>query len=112
MKMSEEMEKLRKGLDERGIPWVDDTTYAPKEYIEHMMKNGFTEAESNVTIFRTHFRIKEHFYSVVYGYGTYGGINPINPELTDAGLLELRIDDNNPQGWLNAKDVLDIIDKA
>lgn len=112
MKICEEMVKLREGLDKRNIAWVDATTYAPKEYIEHMMKNGFTEAESNVTIFRTHFRIKDHFYSVVYGYGTYGGIDPVDPEITDAGLLELRIDSNNPQGWLDAKEILDMVDKA
>lgn len=111
MKMSEEMEKLRKGLDKRKIPWNDDSSIAPKEQIELMKSKGFTEEEADITMYRTHFNYKDHHYSVVFGYGSYGGINPIKSEVSD-NKLELMIDKSTPVGWLTAKDVLDIIDKV
>ena len=111
MKICEEMVKLREGLDKRNIAWEDHSDVAPKEYIELMKSNGFTEIEADITMYRTHFDYKGHHYSVVFGYGSYGGINPINPEVC-GDKLELMIDMENPQGWLTAEDVLNIVDKA
>ena len=90
MKICEEMVKLREGLDKRNIAWVD---------------------KSDLTMYRTHFTYKNHFYSAIFGYGSYGGIDPIDSQL-NGDKLELMIDDNYPQGWLTAEDVLNIIDKA
>lgn len=97
MKICEEMVKLREGLDKRNIAWVDKSDIYPKERIEMLKSKGFTEEQSDFTMYRTHF--------------TYGGTNPITSEVS-GDKLELMIDDNYPQGWLTAEDVLNIIDKA
>lgn len=45
-------------------------------------------------------------YSVVYGYGTYGGYDPLYHK--DNGLLEMWPIDGSesPHGWLTAEDVI------
>ena len=111
MKICEEMVKLREELDKRNIAWVDKSDIYSKERIEMLKSKGFTEEQSDLTMYRTHFTYKDHFYSVIFGYGSYGGTNPITSEVS-GDKLELMIDDNNPQGWLTAEDVLNIIDKA
>lgn len=111
MKICEEMVKLREGLDKRSIAWVDKSDICSKERIEMLKSMGFTEEESDFTMYRTHFTYKDHFYSVIFGYGSYGGTNPITSEAS-GDKLELMIDDNTPKGWLTAEDVLNIVDKA
>lgn len=111
MKICEEMVKLREGLDKRNIAWIDESDIYSKDRIEMLKSKGFTEEESDFTMYRTHFTYKDHFYSVIFGYGSYGGINPISSQLS-GDRLELMIDENTPKGWLTAEDVLDIVDKA
>lgn len=86
----EEMQKLRDGLDERKIPWKDLTD-----------KDG-------LWICRTHFRIKGDSWSVVHGYGSYGGFNSFEK---DKQLLECMYGGNEPDGWLTAAEVLKMVDE-
>lgn len=86
----EEMQKLRDGLDERKIPWKDLTD-----------KDG-------LWICRTHFRIKGDHWSVVHGYGSYGGFNSFEK---DKQLLECMYGGNEPDGWLTADEVLKMVDE-
>ena len=86
MEEMEEMEKLRKALDDRGIEWVDD---------------------SNEKLTRTKWSRGNTIYSVIYGVISYG---------YDEGLLELgKYTKSNPMsnpmdidvlGWCTAEDVL------
>lgn len=89
MKACEEMKKLRTWLDEKGIPWRDNS--------DNMTK-----------ICRTRFEFGTINVSVIHGRSTYGGID---------GLLELAMWDENersidPVGWLSAKDVICFIKKG
>ena len=82
----EEMEKLRKALDDIGIEWVDD---------------------SNEKVTRTKWSRGNTIYSVIYGVISYG---------YDEGLLELgKYTKSNPMsnpmdidvlGWCTAEDVV------
>ena len=88
--MPTEMIKLREALDNLGIQWDDDT---------YDRKGGFPFLD--LSIYRTKFRYNGRYYSVICGYGTYGG---------EEGLLEVMIDNTDPIGHLTAEDVLDIIE--
>lgn len=59
----EEMQKLRDKLDKNNIPWEDVS--------DDMSRKGF-----DYWICRTHFKYKNYKWSVIHGYGTYGGIMP------------------------------------
>lgn len=56
MTICKEMIKLRKYLDDKGIKWVDAST------------------DDNLWICRTHFELNGFRWSVINGYGTYGGV--------------------------------------
>lgn len=86
--MPEEMIKLRNVLNSREIPYLDRTE-----------KPGF--ALMDLTIYRTWFIYKGKQWSVISGYGTYGG---------DKGLLEVMVDDYNPMGSLTAQEVIMLMD--
>lgn len=89
--MCKEMEKLRKALDKNAISWEDAS------------ENGI------LPITRTHFEYKGYEWSVIHGFGTYGGWNSIDP---DAGLLEIMssaVNGGEPLGWLTAKEVMDLV---
>ena len=86
----EEMQKLRDGLDERKIPWKDLTD------------------NDGLWICRTHFRIKGDLWSVVHGYGSYGGFSSFEK---DKQLLECMYGGNEPDGWLTAAEVLKMVDE-
>lgn len=80
--MPDEMIKLRKELDKLGVPWEDASD-------DKFMK-----------IYRTRFYIGKKRWSVVSGYGTYGG---------EAGLLETwtsMINDGEPKGFMTAEDIV------
>lgn len=111
MKICEEMVKLREGLDKRNIAWIDKSDITTEERIKYFISQGISELFADATMYRTHFEHKGKKYSVIFGYGSYGGINAINPSQNN-GLLELMIDENTPKGWLTAEDVLNIVDKA
>lgn len=98
MQMCEEMKLLRKELDARGIEWQDKSSICEKQHITFF----------DTTMFRTHFKHDGCFYSVIYGYGSYGGVSCFGD--FDSKLLECMVDDNDPIGFLKAKDVLDIMD--
>ena len=86
----DEMQKLRDGLDERNIPWMDLTD-----------KYG-------LWICRTHFVIKGDRWSVIHGHGSYGGFNSFEK---DKQLLECMYGGNEPIGWLTADEVLKMVDE-
>lgn len=87
MEICKEMIKLRKGLDERGIKWRD-------------------ESETKIRqIYRTKFDVADYFFSVIWGYGTYGQY---------VGLLEcmsFAVDESGePKGSMTADEILEVID--
>lgn len=93
MEICKEMIKLRKYLDEEGIKWKDASS-----------RNRLW------WICRTHFEMNGYRWSVVNGYGTYGGSGILDEN--NQGLLELMCDyvnDGEPVGWLKAYDVIDYI---
>lgn len=89
--MTKEMELFRKMLDDNGIEWHDASdTYA-------------------YPITRTHFNYRGHNWSVIHGYGSWGGYNRFTE---DEGLLELMSDAVNggdPVGYLTAKEAFDYV---
>lgn len=92
--MCEEMIKLRQMLDDAGINWVDAS-----DEIDMGFKLCF--------IHRTRFEINGNQYSVINGYGTYGGYYSFGP--VNEGLLEIMgegVNNGEPLGWLTAEEVL------
>ena len=85
----EEMKKLRKWLDENNIEWKDLSTNMPFN-----------------NICRTHFTVNGYFFSVIHGYGSYGGWDSF---YRDQGLLECMIGNHEPVGWLTAEDIVEQI---
>ena len=84
----EEMEKFRHALDINGISWHDAS--------DPVIIYG-------IAIERTHFKHRGYDWSVIHGYGTYGGFSRLKP---DQGLLELMskaVNDGQPVGWLQKK---------
>lgn len=79
MKPCEEMTKLRDYLNAKGIKWQD---------------------RSDDSICRTWFYLKGMRHSVVNGYGTYGG---------ESGLLEMMISNHEPDGWLTADKIIEVL---
>lgn len=108
MKMCEEMIKLRKLLTEHNIEWHDVSVIANEKVIDMLVNNFGQERQyCDTTIYRTHFDANGSQYSVISGFGTYGGFDPV--ENKDYGLLECMIDDNDPKGWLTADDIIKLI---
>lgn len=108
MKICDEMIKFREGLDKRGIKWIDKSDITTEERIKYFISQGISELFADATMYRTHFEHKGKKYSVIYGYGSYGGINAIGQ---NNYLLEMMIDNNDPKGWLTADDIFKILDK-
>ena len=111
MKICDEMIKLRDKLDKRGIKWKDVSEITPESVIKKMVEKGLDRKFADTTIFRTHFEHDNYKYSVIYGFGTYGGVDVLSGH--DFGMLECmteKINGGEPLGNLTAKDVLDIID--
>lgn len=100
MTVCEEMKKLRKMLDEKEIEWKDNS--------EVMSESK----EWPMWICRMHFEYKDIKFSVINGFGTYGGWYGANPGISEEenmGLLELMIEDNEPVGWLKAENIMEIL---
>lgn len=96
IRLTKEMKSLRRMLDEKGIEWID--AFSP-ELPDHKYQ-----------IYRTHFSYRGYKWSVVHGYGTYGGYSPLDS--IDGGLLELMSDavnDGDPIGWLTAEEAMKYI---
>jgi hypothetical protein len=56
--------------------------------------------DKQYSIYRTKFTVNGVKYSVVYGFGTYGG---------EYGMLEMMVGDADPKGWLTAEDIIGVI---
>lgn len=94
MKICQEMQNLRNKLNTLGIQWTD---YSDRNYITY-------------PICRTRFKINGFEYSVINGFGTYGGINVLTRR--NQGLLEIMSDNINggePVGWLTATEVMEML---
>lgn len=92
--MVEEMTKLRKLLTEQGIEWHDSST--PPEY--------------TIQIDRTHFDYKGYAWSVINGFGSYGGYSFRSEK--NEGLLELMsnaVNGGEPVGYLTAEEAMKLI---
>lgn len=111
MKMCDEMIKLRAELDKRGISWEDKSSIVPQKAIEMMVAQGIDAQFADSSMFRTHFNVGGYHYSVIYGYGSYGGYDPITGKSGE--LLECmteKINGGEPVGNMSAVDVLRIFD--
>lgn len=87
--MCEEMIKLRKWLDKQGIKWWDKSETYDERFFIH----------------RTKFIVDDREFSVINGYGTYGGIS--SQYRKNVGLLEMWVDyKGEPKGYLTADDVI------
>ena len=108
MEMCDEMKKLRSLLDAKGVKWTDLSEVMSESRIEASMQCSNYEFDRNMfdlTFYRTHFEVNNRKYSVIYGYGTYGGYDPVFHK--DNKLLELwEIDHGDPHGWLTAEEVI------
>lgn len=93
-----EMKELRRILDEKSIVWADHSETFDKPWLVMKLFNP-NNAFKNV-IYRTWFKYNGHDVSVIIGYGTYGN---------SQGLLETRIDECEPKGYMTAKDVMTMI---
>ena len=83
----DEMKKLRDALDKVGIPWEDWSRGNP------------------YPVCCTKFRIGRTRYSVINGYGSYGGY--WERSKLNKGLLEVMRNNKAPKGWLTAAQVLE-----
>lgn len=112
MELCEEMKKLRQWLSDNDIVWFDRSTIMSEEKIDYLMHlcGEIERAYFDTSIYRTHFIIKGELWSVINGFGTYGGFEPF--ENKNYGMLELRIGDNDPTGWLSADDITKMINGA
>ena len=109
MKMCDEMRKLRQKLTERSIEWTDESSLNSDADIEKKRRvlPDIPESYLDTSMFRTRFIFKGKNWSVINGYGSYGGYDPFKSE--NEGLLELMIDENDPTGWLTAEQVIEMI---
>jgi len=93
--MVDEMLKLRELLTKNGIEWHDDST--PPDY--------------PLQIDMTHFDYKGYAWSVINGFGSYGGIG-IFRDKKNMGLLELMsaaVNDGEPIGYLTAEQAMKLV---
>ena len=88
--MVKEMEKLRALLDAESVEWED-----------------VSNAGEYCPISRTHFMYRGHKWSVIHGYGTYGGLDPITG--VDSELLEAWNFKDEPIGFLTAEEVMEYV---
>lgn len=103
MKIPSEMQKLRTMLKEMGIKWQDKSAICPENMILDIMDMCNVSREiADTSIYRTHFDAIGYHYSIICGYGTYGG---------EEGLLEMMVDGEDPTGWLTAEDIIGQIQK-
>jgi hypothetical protein len=91
MEVCKEMQKLRDWLDKNNIDWEDASEDFSKDSIDDFW------------ICRTWFEIKGKKFSVINGYGTWGGIRLLDGK--NVGLLEIMgLDD--VIGYMTADEVI------
>lgn len=105
-KVCEEMQKLRNALDKMGVEWDD----ASEEWLTPPYSNGKNLADRRDYICRTHFSYKGSRFSVINGFGTYGGYDTMLPE--SEGLLEVMVNGKEPSGFLTADTVIKMVKGA
>lgn len=94
MDVCAEMQKLRAYLDAHGIEWRDNS-----------------DAFSEWWMCRTQFEIKGNSFSVINGFGSYGGA--VIGRSRNQGLLECWINEKGePIGYLTAEDVIKEIENV
>ena len=89
--MTKEMRELRKMLDAEGIDWHDKSEFGL------------------CPIWRTHFEHRGYHWSVIHGYGSYGGPSFLQD---DKGMLELMsnaVNKGDPIGWLTAEEAMQYV---
>lgn len=91
MIICEEMQKLRDALDKMGVEWVDASEEWTKDFC----------------ICRTHFSYNNKRYSVINGFGSFGGYYKFSED--NKNLLEIMLPNNEIEGYLTAEDVLNLI---
>ena len=87
--MTHEMKLFREMLDAEHIKWHDASSLC-----------------GELSIYRTHFEHRDYHWSVIHGFGTYGGPSYI---YDDRGLLELKsnaVNCGEPIGWLTAEEAM------
>lgn len=107
--MCNEMKKLRDLLDSMGVEWTDESNITSQQLIDNLVSEGFSENYVDTTMYCTHFMVNGHKASVINGFGSYGGYDPVLQN--NKGLLELMPDLDNmsePIGYLTAEEVIDI----
>lgn len=88
--MVKEMERLRVLLDTEGVEWEDAS-----------------DAGEYCQISRTHFMYRGQKWSVIHGYGTYGGLDSTTG--VDSKLLEAWNFKDEPIGFLTAEEVMEYV---
>ena len=97
----DEMTKFRLMLNKNGIKWIDNSSIMVEKSL------------SKYNITRTVFAYNGYKWSVIHGYGTYGGYSFITD--SDENLLELMSDavnEGEPVGWLTAEETFEYVKKG
>lgn len=83
-------------------------TYLDEQKIKYVVKSD--SETTNYRIERIHFWINGYLWSVIHGYGTYGGFDSYT---RDKGLLELYTKQIQPYpfGCLSCTDIIDLIER-
>ena len=100
IQVCEQMQNLRKLLDKKKISWEDHS------------EDMTTNKNFPIWICRTWFKYNGIDWSVINGFGTYGGFNGVispNNQVNNLGLLELWNGKEDPVGFKTADEVLKII---
>ena len=98
MEFPNEMQKLRTMLTEMGVQWEDKSTiYTEEQILKTMRECRVSRKYADSSMWRTHFTYKGYFFSVIYGYGSYGYYD---------GKLECMVGGKEPEGSMTAGDVL------
>lgn len=106
--LCDEMIKLRNKLTDMGIDWVDRSLVLTDEHLEHLAKIGIDSQYADTSMYRTAFTYNGINFSVINGYGSYGGYDPETG--VNEGMLEmLNSKDGDVTGWLTAEDIIEFM---
>lgn len=96
-RVCEEMQVLRDWLTKNNITWYDVSSNP--------------QGIDDCWICRTHFWLNGNKWSVVHGFGTYGGFSSIDKDFSLLELMATPINDGDPVGYLTGKQVIEYIEK-
>lgn len=84
-------------------------SYLDSHKIKYVIKSD--PEMTHYRIERIHFNINDYLWSVIHGYGTYGGFDPFTGD--DKGLLELYTTQIQPDpfGMLTCTEIIELIEK-